>query len=114
MNLQDKKTRNMNSDKEVELILNESEKICERLNKALIEGGKSINVSLSFYAVARFTAQYLYDISPILENDPVETFTNTVKNIMQAFEDEGPDKTHRLLKYRMEGEGETEIVKEDN
>lgn len=91
----------MKQEDEIEMILNESELICTRLNKALFEGqeSNSLKLPVAFYAVARFTAQFLYDAGPSFEGDPLESFNNTVKNIMMAYQDEGRDETYRVLKY---------------
>ncbi len=89
---------------EVEEILNESEKICESLNQALMERCKQnqgLNIQTGFYAVARFAAQFLHDVQPILGKDISKAFSETVNNIMQAYEDEGEDQTNRMLKFNV-------------
>ena len=85
------------------MILEESGLICDRLNKALFEGhkGNSIKLPVAFYAVARFAAQFLYDAGPSFDGDPLDTFNETVKNIMKAYQVEGRDETNRILKYNM-------------
>ena len=91
----------MKKKEEIDIILEESELICDQLNKALFEGqkGNSIKLPVAFYAVARFAAQFLYDAGPSFCGDPLETFSDTVKNIMMAYPDEGRDETYRILKF---------------
>lgn len=93
----------MKQEDEIEMILNESELICTKLNKALFEGqeSNSLKLPVAFYAVARFAAQFLYDTGPSFEGDPLESFNNTVRNILKAYQDEGRDETYRVLKYKM-------------
>lgn len=97
----------MKQEDEVEMILKESERICDRLNTALFEGqNNSLTIPVAYYSVARFVAQFLYDTAPSYEGDPLESFNETVKNILAAFENEGKDDTHRILKYNV---GESEL-----
>lgn len=91
----------MANEKEVEKILEQSEKVSKRLNKALVEEceNRSIDLMTAYYSVARFVAGFIDDIRPVLGNDVVDSFHSTVKDILQAFEDEGRDQTGRILKY---------------
>ena len=94
----------MKKDDQVEKILDESEKICERLNLALMERCKKnqgLDIQTGFYAVARFAAEFLHDVQPILGEDISVAFSETVNNIMQAFKNEGEDDTHRILRFNI-------------
>lgn len=89
----------MKQEDEIEMILKESEEICNQLNKAMFEGRKSLKLPVAYYSVARFVAQFLYDAAPSFDGDPLESLNSTIKNILQAYEDEGKDDTHRLLRF---------------
>ena len=91
----------MVNEKEVDEILKVSAVISQRLNKALLEEceGKTLDLVAAYYSVARFVAGFINDIRPIYGDDILDTFNSTVKDILQAFEDEGKDETGRILKY---------------
>lgn len=89
-------------DKEVNLVLEKSEEICKKLNYVLEKECvklKDMQLGTAFYSIARFAAQFLYDVRPVMGDDIKDSFIQTLDNIMQAYEDEGPDKTNRILKY---------------
>lgn len=93
----------MASDKEIEKILKQSEIVSQRLNKAILDEceSKSMELGAAYYSVARFVAGFIDDIRPVLGDKVLDSFTSTVKDILQAFQDEGKDKTYRLLKYHL-------------
>lgn len=93
-------------EKKLEKVLEESEKICNKLNLTLFDNvkGKNMPIEILFYSIARFAAQFLYDIKPAMGDEIVDTFSETVGNIMQAYHDEGKDSTYRVLKYVRGGE----------
>jgi len=89
-------------DKEVNLVLEKSEEICKKLNYVLEKECvklKDMQLGTAFYSIARFAAQFLYDVRPVMGDNIKESFKQTLDDIMQAYEDEGPDKTNRILKY---------------
>ena len=95
-------SKNDFDDKEVNLVLEKSEEICKKLNYILEKECvklKEMQMGVAFYSVARFAAQFLYDVRPVMGDDIKESFKQTLDDIMQSYEDEGPDKTNRVLKY---------------
>ena len=94
-------------DKEVNLVLEKSKEICKKLNYVLEKESvkmKEMQIGTAFYSIARFAAQFLYDVRPVMGDDVKESFKRTLDDIMQAYEDEGPDKTSRILKFVHGGE----------
>jgi hypothetical protein len=95
------------SEKEIEFVLDKSESICKELNKVFgeqLSGLKQIQMGVAYYAAARFAAQFIYDFRPAMGEGFEENFKATIDNILQAYEDEGPDKTSRILKFVHGGE----------
>lgn len=60
-------------------------------------------VMTAYYSMARFVAGFIDDIRPAIGDDVLDSFTSTVKDILQAFQDEGKDNTGRLLKFHPGG-----------
>ena len=91
----------MEYEKEVDEVLKVSEVISQRLNKALLDEceGKTLDLVAAYYSVARFVAGFIDDLRPVYGDDILDSFHSTVKDILQAFEDEGKDQTGRILKY---------------
>lgn len=89
-------------EKDVNLILNKSGEICKELNlvfRKQLAGVKDVQMGVAFYSVARFAAQFLHDVKPVMGDDITKRFQATIENILQAYQDEGPDETYRFLKF---------------
>lgn len=107
----------MVSEEKVEQVLKDSEEICKCLNLALTikyDEKKGMDIQTIYYAVARFAAQFISDIQPVLGDDIVDSFFETVRNILQAYEDEGKDETHRILKYNVGNPSDESETDENN
>lgn len=90
------------NEKDVDLVLHKSEEICKELNFVLgkeLAGLKEMQMGVAYYSVARFAAQFLHDVMPALGDDIPNSFQATVNDILQAFQNEGPDDTYRFLKF---------------
>lgn len=90
------------SDKEIDFVLNKSEDNCKELNKVFgeqISGLKDMQMGVAYYSVARFAAQFIHDVRPVMGEGFEKSFMDTIDNILQAYEDKGPDKTFRFLKF---------------
>ena len=90
------------NEKDVNLVLEKSEDICNELNLVFaknLKGMKDMQMGVAFYSVARFAAQFLHDVKPAMGNDIAKSFQSTVENILQAYQDEGPDDTYRFMKF---------------
>lgn len=100
----------MDYEKEVDEVLKVSEVISKRLNKALLEEceGKTLDLVAAYYSVARFVAGFIDDIRPVYGDDILDSFHSTVKDILQAFHDEGRDDTGRILKWHPQLSGKEE------